>query len=32
MTRAHLAAVVPRFTEPVRARTHHTVFVAEKAR
>jgi SAM-dependent methyltransferase len=31
MTRAHLAAAVPRFTEPVRARTHHTVFVAEKA-
>jgi ubiquinone/menaquinone biosynthesis C-methylase UbiE len=30
MTRAHLAAVVPSFTEPVRARTHHTVFVADK--
>jgi ubiquinone/menaquinone biosynthesis C-methylase UbiE len=31
MTRAHVAANVPDFTEPVRARTHHTVFVAEKA-
>jgi SAM-dependent methyltransferase len=31
MTRAHLAAAVPTFTEPVRARTHHTVFVADKA-
>jgi SAM-dependent methyltransferase len=30
MTRAHLAAVVPQFTEPVRVRTHHTIFVAEK--
>jgi SAM-dependent methyltransferase len=31
MTRAHLAAQVPDFTEPVRVRTHHTVFVADKA-
>ena len=32
MTRAHLAAAVPEsFDEPVRARTHHTVFVARKA-
>ena len=31
MTRAHLAAKVPDFTEPVRVRTHHTVFVADKA-
>lgn len=31
MTRAHAAANVPGFTEPVRARSHHTVFVAEKA-
>jgi ubiquinone/menaquinone biosynthesis C-methylase UbiE len=31
MTRAHLAANVPHFDEPVRARTHHTVFVADKA-
>lgn len=31
MTRAHVAANVPNFTEPVSARTHHTVFVAEKA-
>jgi len=31
MTRAHLAAQVPEFTEPVRVRTHHTVFVADKA-
>jgi ubiquinone/menaquinone biosynthesis C-methylase UbiE len=30
MTRAHVAANVPDFTEPVPARTHHTVFVAEK--
>jgi SAM-dependent methyltransferase len=30
MTRAHAAANVPDFTEPVRARSHHTVFVAEK--
>ena len=30
MTRAHLAAVVPQFTEPVRVRTHHTIFVADK--
>lgn len=29
MTRAHLAAVVPKFTEPVRVRTHHTIFVAD---
>lgn len=31
MTRAHLAAAVPDFTEPVHVRTHHTIFVAEKA-
>jgi SAM-dependent methyltransferase len=31
MTRAHMAAAVPEFTEPVRVRTHHTVFVADKA-
>jgi len=32
ITRAHLAASVPpRLEEPVRVRTHHTVFVAEKA-
>jgi SAM-dependent methyltransferase len=31
MTRAHLAANVPAFTEPVPARSHHTVFVAEKS-
>jgi ubiquinone/menaquinone biosynthesis C-methylase UbiE len=31
ITRAHLAAHVPDFTEPVRARTYHTIFVAEKA-
>ena len=31
MTRAHLAAAVPEFEEPVSARTHDTVFVAEKA-
>jgi SAM-dependent methyltransferase len=31
MTRAHLAAAVPNFTDPVRVRTQHTVFVAEKA-
>lgn len=31
MTRAHVAANVPEFSEPVRARSHHTVFVAEKA-
>lgn len=30
MTRAHAAANVPDFTEPLRARSHHTVFVAEK--
>jgi SAM-dependent methyltransferase len=30
MTRDHLAAAVPNFTEPVRVRTHHTIFVAEK--
>jgi SAM-dependent methyltransferase len=30
MTRAHLAAVVPEFDEPVQVRTHHTVFVADK--
>jgi ubiquinone/menaquinone biosynthesis C-methylase UbiE len=30
MTRAHLAAVVPQLTEPVRVRTHHTIFVAER--
>jgi ubiquinone/menaquinone biosynthesis C-methylase UbiE len=31
MIRAHLAAVVPAFDEPVKVRTHHTIFVAEKA-
>jgi SAM-dependent methyltransferase len=31
MTRAHLAPVVPDFSEPVRVRTQHTIFVAEKA-
>jgi SAM-dependent methyltransferase len=31
MTRAHLAADVPEFDEPVRVRTHHTIFVADKA-
>jgi SAM-dependent methyltransferase len=31
ITRAHLAANVPEFTDPVRARTYHTIFVAEKA-
>jgi SAM-dependent methyltransferase len=31
MTRAHVAANVPDFSEPVRSRSHHTVFVAEKA-
>jgi ubiquinone/menaquinone biosynthesis C-methylase UbiE len=31
MTRAHLAARVPDFDEPVRVRTHHTIFVADKA-
>ena len=31
MTRAHLAANVPAFDDPVSARSHHTVFVAEKA-
>jgi SAM-dependent methyltransferase len=30
MTRAHLAANVPHFASPVSARSHHTVFVAEK--
>ena len=31
ITRAHLSGSVPEFTEPVRAQSHHTVFVAEKA-
>jgi SAM-dependent methyltransferase len=31
ITRAYLAAEVPAFDEPVRFRSHHTVFVAEKA-
>jgi ubiquinone/menaquinone biosynthesis C-methylase UbiE len=31
MTRAHMAASVPDFTEPVPVRTHHTIFVADKA-
>jgi SAM-dependent methyltransferase len=31
MARAHLAAAVPDFSEPVRVRTHHTIFVADKA-
>ena len=32
MTRAHAAANVPDFDEPFSAHSHHTVFVAEKAR
>jgi ubiquinone/menaquinone biosynthesis C-methylase UbiE len=32
MTRAHLAASVPpQLAEPVKVRTHHTIFVADKA-
>jgi SAM-dependent methyltransferase len=31
MTRAHVAASVPDFSEPVPVRTEHTIFVAEKA-
>jgi ubiquinone/menaquinone biosynthesis C-methylase UbiE len=31
MTRAHMAASIPDFTEPVPVRTHHTIFVADKA-
>jgi SAM-dependent methyltransferase len=31
MTRAHLAAAVPDFIEPVHVRTHHTIFLADKA-
>ena len=32
MTRAHLAAAVPQtLDEPVKVRTHHTIFVADKA-
>jgi SAM-dependent methyltransferase len=31
MTRAHLAAEVPEFEEPVRVRTYDTIFVADKA-
>ena len=31
MTRAHLAVKIPDFHEPVRVRTHHTIFVADKA-
>ena len=31
MTRAHLAPKIPEFSEPVRIRTHHTIFVADKA-
>ena len=31
MTRAHLAAKIPEFREPVAVRTHHTIFVADKA-
>jgi SAM-dependent methyltransferase len=31
ITRAHLAASVPEFDEPVHVRTHHTIFVADKA-
>jgi SAM-dependent methyltransferase len=31
MTRAHLAEAVPDFDEPVRVRTQHTIFVADKA-
>ncbi len=29
ITRAHLAAQVPDFTEPVRVSAHYTIFVAE---
>ena len=31
MTRAHLAATIPEFDEPVLVRTYHVIFVAEKA-
>jgi SAM-dependent methyltransferase len=31
ITRAHLSGSIPAFTEPIRARSHHTVFVADKA-
>jgi ubiquinone/menaquinone biosynthesis C-methylase UbiE len=31
MTRAHLAAKIPEFDQPVPIRTHHTIFVADKA-
>lgn len=31
MTRAHLAASVPEFSEPVRVRTQHMIFVADKS-
>jgi SAM-dependent methyltransferase len=31
ITRAHLAVAVPEFTEPVHVRTHHTIFVGDKA-
>jgi SAM-dependent methyltransferase len=31
MTRAHLGAKVPDLAEPLRARSRHTIFVAEKA-
>jgi SAM-dependent methyltransferase len=31
MTRAHLGGKVPELTEPLHARSRHTVFVAEKA-
>lgn len=31
MTRAHLAVKIPEFSEPVPVRTHHTIFVADKA-
>ena len=31
MTRAHLAPKIPEFDQPVRIRTHHTIFVADKA-
>lgn len=30
MTRAHMAAAIPDFDEPVRVRTHHTIFVARR--
>ncbi len=31
MIRAHLAASIPEFSDPVHVRTHNTIFVADKA-